>query len=75
MPLAKHETNPAMVSFDMADTSTQNAHPSEQNGIYQAINKGVNLRLTHEQSIFSYFNIFSDFLSLFLNFCAPLNFN
>jgi hypothetical protein len=29
--------------------------------------------LTHEQSIFSYFNIFSDFLSLFLNFYAPLN--
>ena len=26
------------------------------------------LRLTHEQSIFSYFNISSDFLSLFLNF-------
>jgi hypothetical protein len=29
--------------------------------------------LTHEQSIFSYFNISSDFLSLFLNFYAPLN--
>jgi len=37
MPLAKHETNPTMVSFDMADTSTQNAHPSEQNGIYPLI--------------------------------------
>ena len=73
MPLAKHETNPTMVSFDMADTSTQNAHPSEQNSIYPAINKGVSLRLTHEQSIFSYFNISSDFLSLFLNFYAPLN--
>jgi len=31
--------------------------------------------LTHEQSIFSYFNISSDFLSLFLNFYAPLNFD
>ena len=67
MPLAKHETNPTMVNFDMADTSTQNAHPSEQNSIYPAINKGVSLRLTHEQSIFSYFNIFSDFLSLNLD--------
>jgi hypothetical protein len=57
----------------MADTSTQNAHPSEQNSIYPAINKGVSLRLTHEQSIFSYFNISSDFLSLFLNFYASLN--
>jgi len=32
-----------------------------------------NLRLTHEQSIFSYFNISSDFLSLFLNLYTPLN--
>jgi hypothetical protein len=35
--------------------------------------KGSKLRLTHEQSIFSYFNISYDFLSLFLNFYAPLN--
>ena len=35
--------------------------------------KGSSLRLTHEQSIFSYFNISSDFLSLFLNFYARLN--
>ena len=35
--------------------------------------KGSSLRLTHEQSISSYFNISSDFLSLFLNFYAPLN--
>ena len=34
MALAKHESNPAMVNFDMADTSTKNAHPGEQNGIY-----------------------------------------
>jgi hypothetical protein len=37
------------------------------------LNKGSSLRLTHEQSIFSYFNISSDFLSLFLNFYARLN--
>jgi hypothetical protein len=30
--------------------------------------KGLNLRLIHEQSIFSYFDISYDFLSLFLNF-------
>jgi site-specific recombinase XerD len=36
-------------------------------------NKGSSLRLTHEQSIFSYFNISYDFLSLFLSFYAPLN--
>ncbi len=34
------------------------------------MNKWSNLRLTHERFIFSYFNIFSDFLSLFLNFYA-----
>ena len=33
----------------------------------------MGLRLTHEQSTFSYFNISSDFLSLFLKFYAPLN--
>ena len=36
-------------------------------------NKGSSLRLTHEQSIFFYFNISSDFFSLSLNFYAPLN--
>jgi len=35
--------------------------------------KGSSLLLTFVQSVFYYFNMSSDFLSLFLNFYAPLN--
>ena len=73
MPPAKHETNPTMVSFDMADTSTQNAHPSEQNGIYPAINEGGKSTFDPWAIYFLLFHISSDFFSLFLNFYASLN--